>query len=166
MTSQFVPKALLNVRPLLMRTFQLGMPSVYATKKCLYFDPDGIGARTMGVPVLSSLRGTAECVRLECLGQFLRGSGRIRGCKVGVTRNSRRYFYMVYTKHWKTQVNSSIMEESGNRESWNGPLVVMRLDAVSATRLVSITSKSHREVAIQAVAKCVFLLVLRVPHLK
>lgn len=93
---------------------------------------------------------------MECLDSFAQGRERIRGCKVGVTKNNRRYFCMVYTKYCKTQTNSSITEESGNRESWNGPLVVVRLDAVSATRLVSITSRFHREISVQAVAKCVF----------
>ena len=63
---------------------------------------------------------------------------------------------MVYTKYRKNTVNCSIREESGNQESWKGPLVVVRLDATSAKRFVSITSKSHRDIAIQAVAKWVF----------
>jgi hypothetical protein len=131
------------------------MPSAHTTKKCLYFDPDGIGAQTVDIPMMRNLLGVAEYVTLESIDSFFQGRQRIRGCKVGVTRNNRRYFYMVYTKHRKTQVNSAIMEESGNREFWHGPLVVMRLDAVTATRLVSITSKSHREIAILAVAKYV-----------
>ena len=94
-----------------------------------------------------------ECAALECIEPFIQGRELIRGCKVGVTRNHHRYFYMVYTKYQKKTVNCSIREESGNRESWCGPLVVMRLDANSATRLVSITSKSHKDTAIQAVAK-------------
>ena len=132
---------------------------MHTTKKCLYFDPDGIGARTVDIPMLRSILGVAEHVTLESLESFFQGRQRIRGCKVGVTKNNRRHFYMVYTKHRKTQVNSAIMEESGNRESWDGPLVVMRLDSVTATRLVSITSKSHREIAILAVAKYVSLLI-------
>lgn len=60
---------------------------------------------------------------------------------------------MIYTKYRKTEINYAIIEESGNQGSWKGPLVVMRLDAVSATRLVSITSKTHKDLAIQAVAK-------------
>lgn len=138
-----------------------GTPSVHTTRKSLHFDPDGIGARALAIPVLSSVHSIAEYVTLESLEPFVRGRQRIRGCKVGVTKNNRRHFYVGYTKHRKTQVNSAIMEESGNRESWNGPLVVMRLDAISATRLVSITSKSHREIAIQAVAKCVFPFIAR-----
>lgn len=108
------------------------------------------------MPVLSSLYGLAECATLECLDSFVRGRERTRGCKVGVTKNNRRYFYMVYTKRRRSQVNSAITEESRGNESWNGPLVVMRLDTASATRLVSITSRSHREIAIQAAAKYVF----------
>ena len=148
----------LYVHPSLTCTIQHGTPLAHTTKKCLYFDPDGIGARTIDIPMLRSLLGVAEHVNLESLESFFQGRQRIRGCKVGVTRNNRRHFYMVYTKHRKTQVNSAIMEESRNREYWDGPLVVMRLDAVTATRLVSITSKSHREIAILAVAKYVFLL--------
>ena len=72
---------------------------------------------------------------------------------MGVTRDHRRHFYMVYTKYQKNTINYSIREESGNRESWGGPLVVMRLDTNSATRLVSITSKSHKDMAIEAIAK-------------
>jgi len=94
---------------------------------------------------------------LEYLDPFFEGRELIRGCKVGVTKNHRRYFYMIYTKYRRNTVNCSIREESGNRESWNGPLVAMRLDATSATRLVSITSKSHKDIAIQAVAKWVSL---------
>lgn len=105
---------------------------------------------------MSSLQTVTEYVTLECIDPFLHGRELIRGCKVGVTRNHRRYFYMVYTKYRKNTVNCSIREESGNQESWKGPLVVMRLDATSATRLVSITSKTHKEAAIQAVAKWVF----------
>ena len=147
--------------PPLTFTPQRGIPSTLTTKKCLYFDPDGIGARALDIPVTKSLHGVAERVTLECLESFVQGRQRIRGCKVGVTRNNRRYFYMVYTKHRKTQVNSAIVEESRNCESWGGPLVVMRLDAMTATRLVSITSKSHREIAMQAVAKCVSLLIAK-----
>jgi hypothetical protein len=100
---------------------------------------------------------------LECVGPFLRGRERIRGCKVGITRNRRRYFYMVYTKYRKTEVNYAIMDESGNQGSWKGPLVVMRLDAMSATRLVSITSKVHEDMAMQVVAKYVFLVTVSHP---
>ena len=122
-------------------------------KKSLYFDPAGIGVRRLAIPVVSSLHDTAEHATLECLGPFFRGRERIRGCKVGITKNHRRYFYMVYTKYRRTEINYAIMEESGNQGSWKGPLVVMRLDATSATRLVSITSKTHKDLAIQAVAR-------------
>lgn len=63
---------------------------------------------------------------------------------------------MIYTKYRRSQVNFSIREESGNLESWCGPLVVMRLDTFSGTRLVSITTKDDRETAIKAAAKYVF----------
>ena len=134
-------------------TPQRETPCVHSAKKCIYFDPDGIRARALAIPVVSSLQTMKECAMLECIEPFLQGRELIRGCKVGVTRNHRRYFYMVYTKYQRNTSNCSIREESGNRESWNGPLVVMRLDANSATRLVSITSKSHKDIAIQAVAK-------------
>jgi len=99
----------------------------------------------------------AEYATLECLEPFIQGRELIRGCKVGVTRNNRRHFYMVYTKYRRSQVNSAVREESGNLESWCGPLVVMRLDAFSGARLVSITTKYHKETAIKAAAKWVFL---------
>ena len=98
-----------------------------------------------------------EYATLECVEPFFQGKELVRGCKVGVTENRRRYFYMIYTKYRKNAVNYSILEESGDQESWGGPLIVMRLDVASATRLVSITSKSHRDIAIQAVAKLVLL---------
>lgn len=122
-------------------------------KKSLYFDPDGIGAKNLAIPVVSSLHGAAEYATLECLGPFLRGRERIRGCKVGITENRRRHFYMIYTKYRKTEINYAIMEESKNQGSWKGPLVVMRLDTTSATRLVSITSRTHKDLAIRAIAK-------------
>lgn len=132
-----------------------------STKKSIYFDPDGIRGRTLAIPVASSLQTVTEYAMLEYLEPFFRGRELIRGCKVGVTRNNRRYFYMIYTKYQRNIVNCSIREESGNRESWSGPLVVMRLDATSATRLVSITSKSHKDIAIQAVAKWVLFATVR-----
>lgn len=134
------------------------------TKKSLYFDPDGISAKKLAIPVVSSLHNTAEHATLECLEPFFRGRERVRGCKIGITRNHRRYFYMIYTKYRKTEINYAVMEESGNQGSWKGPLVVMRLDTTSATRLVSITSKAHKDLAIQAVARCASLLPSQTQH--
>ena len=125
-------------------------------KRSLYFDPDGVGVQKLGIPVVSSLHNAAEHAELESLEPFASGRERIRGCKVGIRRNQRRHFYMIYTKYRRTDTNYAIIEESGNQESWNGPLVVMRLDTASATRLVSITSKTHKDMAIQAVARYVF----------
>ena len=148
-----LPLSLSLDSPSLICNLQRGTPSAYTAKKCIYFDPNGIRARALTIPVVSDLQSAKESVTLECIGPFLQGRELIRGCKVGVTRNHHRYFYMVYTKYQKNTLNCSIREESGNRESWGGPLVVMRLDTNSATRLVSITSKSHKDIAIQAVAK-------------
>ena len=133
-------------------------------KKSLYFDPDGIGAKSLVIPVASSLHDAAEHATLECLGPFLQGRERIRGCKVGITENHRRYFYMIYTKYRKSEVNYAIMEESKNRGSWKGPLVVMRLDTTSATRLVSITSRTHKDLAMRAIARYNFSLFPHTHH--
>ena len=62
----------------------------------------------MAIPVVSSLQTVKEYATLECIGSFLQGRELIRGCKIGVTRNHRRYFYMVYTKYQKNTVNCSI----------------------------------------------------------
>lgn len=67
---------------------------------------------------------------------------------------------MVYTKYRKSQINHAIREGSGNLEGWRGPLVVMRLDALSGTRLVSVTTKAHKEAAMQAVAKWAFSVIV------
>jgi hypothetical protein len=137
---------------------QHNIPSVHSSKRCLYFDPDGIRARTRDIPVASSL--CAEYATLEILEPFLQGRELIRGCRVGVTRNNRRHFYMIYTKYRRGQVNCAVQEESRNLVRWCGPLVVMRLDAFSGGRLVSITTKDHKETAIKAVAKCVFSVIV------
>jgi hypothetical protein len=137
---------------------QHNIPSTHSSKRCLYFDPDGIRARTLAIPVASGLG--AEYAALEILEPFLQGRELIRGCRVGVTRNNRRCFYMIYTKYRRSQVNCAVQEESRNLGSWCGPLVVMRLDTFSGGRLVSITTKDHKETAIKAVAKCVFSVIV------
>lgn len=73
--------------------------------------------------------------------------------------NQRRHYFMVYTKYRRSQENISVRDESGGMESWKGPVVVMRLDTRSATRLVSVTSRVHHELAIKAIARYVELVV-------
>ena len=139
---------------------QRGTPHIHSSKKCCYFDPDAIRIRTLDIPVASSPLTVTEYAVLERLEPFRQGRELVRGCKVGITRNNRRHFYMVYTKYRRGQINYAILEEYGGVESWRGPLVVMRLDALSATRLVSISTKAHKEAAIMAVAKWVFSVVI------
>lgn len=122
-------------------------------KRGLYFDPDGTCAMFVNIPITNGRYGGDQFATLELLGPFHGGRELVRGCRVCVTRHQRRHYYMVYTKYRRSQENVSVREESGGQENWKGPVVVMRLDTPSATRLVSVTSRVHRELAISAIAR-------------
>ena len=122
-------------------------------KRCLYFDPYGTRAAFVDMSITNSRRSGDQFALLELLGPFRGGRELVRGCRVCVTQHQRRHYYMVYTKYRRSQENVSVREESRGQESWNGPVVVMRLDTRSATRLVSMTNKVHRELAIRAIAR-------------
>ena len=122
-------------------------------KRGLYFDPDGTRATIVNIPVTNSSCGSGQFASLELLSPFRSGRELVRGCRVRVTRHHQRHYYMVYTKYRRDRENISVREESGGQGSWKGPVVVMRLDTRSATRLVSVTSRVHRELAIAAIAR-------------
>jgi len=122
-------------------------------KRGIYFDPDGTRATFVGIPITNSRRSSDQRAVLELLDTFCSGREIVRGCRVSVTRHQQRHYYMVYTKYRRNQENISVREESRGLESWKGPVVVMRLDTRSATRLVSVTSRVHRELAIKAIAR-------------
>jgi len=122
-------------------------------KRCLYFDPDGACATSISVSVTNSLSSSDQFAMLELLDPFVGGRELVRGCRVRVVWHQQRHYFMVYTKYRRSQENISVRDESGGQESWKGPVVVMRMDTRSATRLVSITSRIHRELAIRAVAR-------------
>lgn len=122
-------------------------------KRGVYFDPDGIRASTATIPVFDNVFSSDQFVALETLGAFSRGREAIRSCKVCVISQQKRFFYVVFSKYQKGWVNFAVKGQSFDEESWRGPLVAMRLDGLTAKRIVSISSKYHRELAIEAVAK-------------
>jgi len=122
-------------------------------KRCLYFDPDGTCATFVDIPVTNSCSSDDQFAMLELLDPFLSGRELVHGCRVRVAWDQRHHYYMVYTKYRRSQENISVRDESNGQESWKGPVVVMRLDTRSATRLVSMTSGIHRELAIRAMAR-------------
>jgi hypothetical protein len=127
-------------------------------KRSIYFDPEGIGATAVTIPVLDSLFSSDQFVSLESLDPFSRGREAIRGCKVCVVDQQQRDFYIVFTKYRMRIVNFAINGESNGQESWRGPMLVMRLDKLTATRIVSVSNKAHRDSAIKAAAMYVLLI--------
>lgn len=124
-------------------------------KRSIYFDPEGFRASAVTVPVVDSLFSSDQFVVLESLDPFSRGPGAIRGCKVCIADQQRQNFYLVFTKYRKKAINFAIKGESDGQETWGGPLLVMRLDKLTATRIVSISNKAHKDSAIKAAARYV-----------
>jgi len=122
-------------------------------KRGIYFDPNGIRATITTIPVFDNIFSSDQFVALETLAAFSRGREAIRGCKVCVIKQQKRFFYVIFSKYRRGLVNFAIKGESTDQETWRGPLVVMRLDTQTASRVVSISSKFHRELAITAAAR-------------
>jgi hypothetical protein len=105
------------------------------------------------IPVFDNVFSSDQFVALETLEAFSYGRETIRGCKVCVLSQHKRFFYVVFSKYRRGSVNFAIKGESSDQETWRGPLVVMRLDNLTAKRIVSISNKSHKELAITAVSR-------------
>lgn len=107
----------------------------------------------MTIPVFSNVFSSDQFVALETLEAFSCGRETIRGCKVCVLSQQKRFFYVVFSKYRRGTINFAVKGQSLDQETWRGPLVVMRLDNQTAKRIVSISNKSHKELAITAMTK-------------